>query len=67
MQDDEIELGLNQKALDMLLQRETEKVAEYISEQMVNILKGLEGIIQPQAEQSEAFTKNNVEMYKGKY
>lgn len=49
MQDHEIELGFDQNAMDMLLERETERVAKFISEQMVEVLRGLENIIKSQA------------------
>lgn len=49
MQDQEIELGFDQNAMDMLLERETERVAKFISEQMVEVLRGLENIIKSQA------------------
>ena len=45
MLDHEIELGLDHDAIDIFLQREAKNVAEFISEQMADILKGLEEII----------------------
>jgi len=41
--------------MDMLLERETENVAKFISEQMVEVLRGLEKVIK-----SQAFTKTEV-------
>lgn len=46
---DEKKLELDQRVLDILLRRETEKVAEFLAEQMVEILKGCEMIVKSQS------------------
>lgn len=48
MQSDEIDSKLDQRTLDFLLKEEEAKVAKYMNDNMLDVLKGLELIVKSQ-------------------